>query len=143
MTDTYRATVSWDGNHWLADVVGLPGAHTYAKTVPSLRNRLREVVVLMDDRPDSDVHDPQAFDVSLDYSLVATEVARARHARDEYEQLAARLAPQVADRTREAILWARAQGISLRDTAELLDLSHQRINQIEKEIPTRRRQARG
>lgn len=144
MTDTYQAKVSWDGRHWLAHVLELPGAHTYAKTVPTLRKRLREVVVLMDDRPDNEVNDTEAFQVNLDYSLVATEVVQARRARDEYDQLAATLAQQATDLTREAIVWARAQGISLRDTAELLDLSHQRINQIEKEIPSppRSRQAR-
>ena len=39
MTTMYRATVQWDGKAWRAEVAQLPGAHTYARTVDSLRKR--------------------------------------------------------------------------------------------------------
>ena len=70
----YRASVRWDGKQCLADVVGLPGAHTYARTVDSLRKRLREVVVLMADLPDSALEDSEAFHVSLNYTAVVHEM---------------------------------------------------------------------
>lgn len=126
MRPGYCAKVEWDGQHWLATVEDLPGAHTYAKTVASLRRRLREVIVLMDDRPDSDLSDHGSFDVELNFAAVATEVAAAQAARAESERFAA----QAAVRTRDAVLWARERGISLRDTAELLGLSYQRVDQI-------------
>jgi hypothetical protein len=35
-----------EDNQWLADVPELPGAHTYARSLPSLEQAIREVVVL-------------------------------------------------------------------------------------------------
>lgn len=46
VTAMYTADVNWDGKQWLATIPEIPGAHTFARTLNSLRQRLREVVVL-------------------------------------------------------------------------------------------------
>lgn len=147
MTTTYRASVRWDGKQWLADVIDLPGAHTYARTVDSLRKRLREVVVLMADLPDSALDDPEAFHVSLDYTAVVHETVgqASRPAAPGYDELARivderdalrakvdELSEQLAERTAQVIERAQRLNLNLRDTADMLRLSHQRVDQIAK-----------
>lgn len=61
----YTARVEWDGANWIGSIVDLPGAHTHAPTIGELRQRLREVAVLMADRPDSDLTDPDAFTIVI------------------------------------------------------------------------------
>lgn len=51
----YRVVVTREDDAWLADVPELPGAHTYARTLPALDQAVREVVVLAADRPDEDM----------------------------------------------------------------------------------------
>ncbi len=65
VSDTYTAEVRWEDGQWQASVRDLAGAHTHAKTMTALRKRLREVIVLMDDRPDSDLQSEEAFSVDL------------------------------------------------------------------------------
>ena len=50
--DTYRVVVTREDGHWLADVPSLEGAHTFARSLPTLDQAVREVVVLADDLPD-------------------------------------------------------------------------------------------
>ena len=42
----YRVVVTREDGSWLADVPGLEGAHTYARSLPALDRAVREVVVL-------------------------------------------------------------------------------------------------
>jgi predicted RNase H-like HicB family nuclease len=42
----YRVVVTREDGRWLADVPGLEGAHTYARSLPALDQAVREVVVL-------------------------------------------------------------------------------------------------
>lgn len=51
----YVVFVERDGEHWLAEVAGLAGAHTYAESLDELRARTGEVVELMTDATDFDV----------------------------------------------------------------------------------------
>lgn len=46
---TYTATVTREGDAWLADVESVPGAHTYARSLGGLGAAVREVIVLMED----------------------------------------------------------------------------------------------
>lgn len=50
---TYTVDVVREGSAWTADVVDLPGAHTYAPTLDELHTFVREVIVLMADLPDA------------------------------------------------------------------------------------------
>lgn len=74
-TTTYTADAQYIDGQWQATVREVPGAHTYAKTIESLRKRLREVIVLMDDRPDTDLADESAFQVGLAFSIQVTDGA--------------------------------------------------------------------
>jgi hypothetical protein len=117
----FRVVVTREDGHWLADVPDLPGAHTYARSLPSLDQAVREVVVLAADLPDEAMpelaldYDYHTGDPELD--ATALEVRRLRRQADDLAATAAARSSQVA-----AQLVAR--GLSMRDVAALLDSAH-------------------
>ena len=78
----FRVVVTREDGQWLADVPELHGAHTYARSLPSLDQAVREVVVLAADLPDEAMpelvldYDYHTGDPELD--ATALEVRRLR-----------------------------------------------------------------
>ena len=127
---TYRVNVTRERDAWLADVPDVPGAHTFARSLSALARDVREVVVLMTDRPDDALDD---FDLDVRYEIGdgTAAVATARAARATAEQAERESAAAV----RRAV--ARLpSSLSVRDVAELLGISHQRVAQVRTELAT-------
>jgi DNA-binding NarL/FixJ family response regulator len=125
--DTYRVIITREDGHWLADVPSLQGAHTYARSLPTLDQAVREVVVLAADLPDEAMPDLvlefeyHTGDASLD--ATTREVRQLRRRADE-------IAAEAATRTSEAAVELVARGMSVRDVAALLGISPQRVSQL-------------
>jgi predicted RNase H-like HicB family nuclease/DNA-binding CsgD family transcriptional regulator len=125
--DTYRVVVTREDGQWLADVPSLEGAHTYARSLPSLDQAVREVVVLAADLPDEAIpalrldYEYHTGDANLD-----TTAREVRQLRREAEELAA----AAAARTSRAAAELVARGLSVRDVAALLGISPQRVSQL-------------
>lgn len=123
----YRVVVTREDGQWLADVPELQGAHTYARSLPSLDQAVREVVVLAAGLPDEAMpdlvldYDYRTGDPDLD--AAALEVRRLRRQADE-------LAAAAAARTGQAAAQLVARGLSVRDVAALLGISPQRVSQL-------------
>jgi hypothetical protein len=123
----YHVVVSRDDGHWLADVPELQGAHTYARSLPTLDQAVREVIVLAADLPDGAMpelvidYDYHTGDPELDSTAV--EVRRLRRQADE-------LSAAAAIRTGQAAVKLVAGGLSVRDAAALLGISPQRVSQL-------------
>jgi len=123
----YRVVVTREDRQWLADVPGLQGAHTYARSLPSLDQAVREVVVLAADLPDEAMpelvldYDYHTGDPDLD--ATALQVRRLRREADD-------LAATAAARTSQAAAQLVARGLSVRDVAALLGISPQRVSQL-------------
>jgi hypothetical protein len=123
----YRVGVTREDGHWLADVPGLQGAHTYSRSLPGLDQAVREVIVLAADLPDEAMptlvidYDYHTGDPELDST--AMEVRRLRQQADE-------LAATAAARTGQAAVALVASGLSVRDAAALLGISAQRVSQL-------------
>jgi predicted RNase H-like HicB family nuclease/DNA-binding CsgD family transcriptional regulator len=123
----YRVVVTREDGQWLADVPELQGAHTYARSLPSLDQAVREAVVLAADLPDEAMpdlvldYDYHTGDPDLD--ATAREVRRLRRQADE-------LAATAASRTGQAAAQLVARGLSVRDVAALLGISPQRVSQL-------------
>ena len=119
--------VTREDGQWLADVPDLPGAHTYARSLPSLDQAVREVVALAADLPDEAMpalvldYDYHTGDPELD--ATALEVRRLRRQADD-------LAATAAARTSEVAAKLVARGLSVRDVAALLGISPQRVSQL-------------
>jgi len=125
--DTYRVVVTREDGHWLADVPSLEGAHTYARSLPTLDQAVREIVVLATDLPDEAMptlvldYEYHTGDDTLD--TTAREVRQLRRQADE-------LAAVAAARTGGAVAELVARGLSVRDVAALLGISPQRVSQL-------------
>jgi DNA-binding NarL/FixJ family response regulator len=123
----HQVIVTREDGVWLADVPGLPGAHTYARSLPALDQAVREVIVLAADLPDEAM-----AGLGLDYrydtgdpelDATALEVRRMR-------RQAAELAAAAAARTSEVAVLLVRRGLSVRDVASLLGISPQRVSQL-------------
>jgi DNA-binding NarL/FixJ family response regulator len=123
----YRVVVTREDRQWLADVPELAGAHTYARSLPSLDQAVREVVVLAVGLPDEAMpelvldYDYHTGDPDLD--ATALQVRRLRREADD-------LAATAAARTSQAAAQLVACGLSVRDVAALLGISPQRVSQL-------------
>lgn len=109
-----------DRTAWLVNVVGQPGAHTFGRSLAEAKRHGSEVVALWFEL------EPTEFEIDWDIRLgdLAAPVKRARAAMDHAE----------ADRNLrdQAVKKLTEAGVSYRDVAELLGLSHQRVAQIAK-----------
>jgi hypothetical protein len=133
----YRVNVTRERDSWLADVPDVAGAHTFARSLSALQRGVREVIVLMTDRPDDALDD---FDLDVRYEIgdSSAAVAAARRARAEAER-AERVS---AEAIRQAVAELPAS-LSVRDVAALLGVSHQRVAQVRAENTKNRRPAFG
>lgn len=134
---SYQVSIVRDGSGaWIARVPAVPGCHTYGRTLEQARRRIREALSLWVD---------DAADAELDFRIrlpaeVRAEIRRARVARER----SGRTQLQAHEATiRAAHDLTERVGLSLRDTAELLELSHQRIQQLMTERPRAGTPSRG
>lgn len=120
---TYKVVIERDeSDAWLAHVPGVPGCHTYGRTLEAARRRIREALGLW-------VADADRADLEFDVRLPAAArgvVAPFRTARRRAE-LAQREAQEALGGAARSLV---RSGFSLRDTGEVLGLSHQRVAQV-------------
>ena len=115
---TYTVKVTREDGNWLADVLEVAGAHTFARTLEGLTKSVREVIVLMADLPD-DAEVVWDWDFSeVDDEVVTSAAHIGRHREDVAKQTAA-LAGKLVDR-----------GMSVRDAAVLLRITPGRVSQL-------------
>lgn len=131
MNKTYRVVVRRDpedGRFWLADVDGLPGAHTSSRSLATLDRYVRDVVVLAADLPDDAGPDLElewvyrTGDATLD-----VEAERLRRLRTEVDAAGDQLAAGTSALARRLVSERR---FSVREAATLLGLSPARVDQL-------------
>ena len=108
---------------WVADVPEVPGCHTHGRSLRQAKRRIREALSLW--VPDADRAE-LSFDVRLP-AATARSVAKAVAARESADR-AQRDAMDVTRRAATEL--TRRFRLSVRDAAELLGVSHQRIHQL-------------
>jgi predicted RNase H-like HicB family nuclease len=110
-----------DDDVWLVHVKGLDGCQTYGRSIRQAEARIREALAAwLDAEPDSLAITPQ---LPADVALVASRVSQVRHAAEQAGIDAQR-------ETAEAVKRLTKMGLSRRDAAELLGISHQRVHQL-------------
>ena len=120
---TYVAVYERDpeDDAWNVRIEGLDGCQTYGRSLRQAQARIREALALSLDR------DPQQLlfrdELPADLSAVADTVARARRE-------AERAGTKAQEETTRAVKRLTDLGLSRRDAAELLGLSHQRVQQL-------------
>jgi hypothetical protein len=131
---TYVVNVTYEDGYWLADGND-PSFATFARTLTKLREHVADAIALSleVDRMDAGEKDPHVdrgsvrveFDVKLP-APARRATAAARRGREK----AAVAEQDAAEATLEAVRQLTSLGVSQRDQAELLKLSHQRIAQL-------------
>ncbi len=121
---TYRVVFARDeSGAWIARVPDVPGCHTHGRTLEQARRRIREALSLWVDDTEHARLDEQ---IRLPANVRAA-VRRSRTARQQAERQRARAQEETAETARTLV---EQLNLGLRDAAELLGLSHQRVQQL-------------
>ncbi|MEQ7124305.1 type II toxin-antitoxin system HicB family antitoxin [Actinopolymorpha sp. B11F2] len=124
--------VSRDGTTWHADVPGIEGAQTSARTLPALDRRVRDIIVRTARLPDG-----TGSSLVLDWHfhtgdrVLDDEAARVRALRSRARELADAIHSSTTATARRLV----AQRVSVRDAAIMLGVSPQRISQVTRTQP--------
>ena len=115
-----------DHGFWLVHVDGEPGARTFGRSLGESKRRGIEVVALWCDL------EPDQFEIDWDLRLgdIARTVKEAKAAIAHADEDRTRRDQAVRTLTEAAVNGHAQPGVSYRDVAELLGLSHQRVAQI-------------
>ncbi len=124
MSTSYEVIVTREDGAWLADVPAVAGAHTFARTLTGLRRSVREVIIVMDDLPDDD-----AVAMVFRFDVDDETVAAAARLGQERRAIAAREADVMAG-TARSVGDLIEHGYSVRDAAELLNITAGRVSQL-------------
>jgi predicted RNase H-like HicB family nuclease len=123
LSPAYRAVAERDGAWWAIRVPELRGVYSQARRLADVEAMARDAIALMLDV------EPNSFDVSVESVLgsdAAELVEQALAGRLEAERAARRASAQL----RVAVDRLAASGLTVRDIAHILGLSHQRIAQV-------------
>ncbi|TMK26105.1 MAG: type II toxin-antitoxin system HicB family antitoxin [Actinobacteria bacterium] len=120
----YRVVFERDeSGAWIARVPSVRGCHTHGRTLDQARRRIREALGLwVDDADRAELVE----DIRLPTSIKEV-ISRSRESRREAENRRAK-AQEATSRAARTLVDDLHLG--LRDTAELLGLSHQRVQQL-------------
>ena len=120
----YKVVIERDGSgSWIARVPSVKGCHSYGRTLEQARESVREALHLW-------VDDAERAELFYDIRLPQTVTARI----ESFHKLR-REHDHIQRETQASLLVAaraltKEAGLSLRDAADLLDLSHQRVAQV-------------
>ncbi len=110
-----------ESDAWLVHIKGIAGCQTYGRSLRQAEDRIREALALWLDRdPDALVITPQW---PSDLAGVASEATQARSAACEAAERATSMMTKAAKRLDR-------MGLSRRDAADVLGISHQRVQQL-------------
>lgn len=106
-------------NQWLASVKELPQCHTFGRGIAQTRARIREALILWEGNKAK----------LADLREVLPLPAAARKVKEGLDNLSERL-DQLMKEREEVVAHLKHEAWSLRDIAEVFDLSHQRVGQV-------------
>ena len=120
----YRAVFERDeSGAWIARVPSVRGCHTYGRTLDQARRRLREALALWVDKPDT-------AEIVEDVRLPPNVKAAVRASRADRRRAEEQRVEASASTARAARVLVDDLGVGFRDAAELLGISHQRVQQL-------------
>jgi predicted RNase H-like HicB family nuclease len=122
-TKNFVAVFERDANEsvWLVHIKDLEGCQTYGRTIRQAAARIREALAAwLNKNPEELVI---TSELPRDVALLASKVSRAR---DDAE----RAGSKAQEATIEAARRLAEMGVSRRDAADLLGISHQRVQQL-------------
>lgn len=110
-----------DGDAWLVHIEDIEACHTYGRTLHQAGGRIEEALAVWTDRePDEIVAEHRWPKAVADVAAQVTEIRTA----------AAEVSQAASEATTRAVRRLTRMGLSRRDTAEILGISHQRVQQL-------------
>jgi predicted RNase H-like HicB family nuclease/DNA-binding CsgD family transcriptional regulator len=121
---TYTACLEREKDgRWTVELEEEPRVHTWGKTVDQALTRIREAAALWFQTDENEI---ELTPHPVLPKAAGRTVEQARQAREQ-----ARTADRHAiEQTRKAVAALTARGISMRDAAAILGISHQRVHQL-------------
>jgi predicted RNase H-like HicB family nuclease len=110
-----------EGDAWLVHVKDIDGCQTYGRSLRQAEDRIREALAVWLDRDADDLTITPEW--PSDLVSVASEATRARSAASEAAERATSTMTKAAKRLDR-------MGLSRRDAADILGISHQRVQQL-------------
>jgi hypothetical protein len=125
---TYIATLELDprSRQWMADIEGLP-VHTWGRSLAKVKQYALEALALHLDVPEAEVLGRITFRRPQFPAAVLEALEQADSAKTDADGAVARAAEAKAAAARALV---RDAHLSMRDAAEVLGLSHQRVQQL-------------
>lgn len=122
----YTARYTFENGDWIVEIDQVPQVHSFGRTLARARENIRDALALWVQATDPDLlaidEEFEGLPKGLIDVVVAANLTRAK---------ATELAEEAQGLTAQAARRLVAEhGMSVRDTAELLHLSHQRIHQL-------------
>jgi predicted RNase H-like HicB family nuclease len=108
---------------WIGRVPSVRGCHTYGRTLEQARRRIREALALW-------VDDADRAELVEEIRLPARATKQIRVSREDRDEVEATRGRAHASTIRAARTLVDDLHLGLRDAAELLGLSHQRVQQL-------------
>jgi len=134
---SYHARFTLDpSGQWLAEIDELPGVHTFGRTLGKAREYLADALALWLDVPVETVRPRIEFETPSLPGDIQQFVERAI-AEKEIADSATKLASDQV--TQAALSLVEDARLSLRDAAEVLGISHQRVQQLLASVGTERK----
>jgi hypothetical protein len=133
--NTYHATLELDprSGQWMADIEGLP-VHTWGRSLGRVKEYAHEALAVHLDVAALDVQGRIVFRTPQLPKPVLDALDNAERARAEADSAAERAAEA---RAAAAGALVQAAHLSMRDAAEILGISHQRVQQLLSPTPAR------
>ena len=124
---SYTVEVTREMDAWIADVVGLPGAHTFARNLTALAKAVQEVIALVADLP----VDAEPQSIRYVYRNVGEDFLEATKIGEQRDMVEAKQR-ELAAPTVDAAHKLASLGYSVRDISGALRMSPGRVSQIMK-----------
>lgn len=123
-TGKYRVIFERDeSGAWIARVPRVRGCHTYGRTLDQARRRIREALSLwVGDADTAELVEEVRLPARVRNAITRSRAARRQAARER--ERAHAVMKEAAETLVEDV------GLGLRDAGELLDISHQRVQQL-------------
>lgn len=120
---TIRVKFTQEGSDWLVEDLDEPRIHSFGRTVAKARANIIDAAALWYEIDPEVVVVYSVFAVGDDLPRILDQLSEARVEYSEVED-------QVRTLTDAAVSELLRRGVSMRDAAEILGLSHQRVQQI-------------
>ena len=122
----YTARYTFESGDWIVEIDQIPQVHSFGRTLARARENIRDALALW-----VQATDPTALRIDEEFAGLPKALIDAVTAANEARARATELAEEAQGLTAEAAKKLVADhGMSVRDAAELLHVSHQRVHQL-------------